>query len=429
MVAPVSGLSLASLSAPTMDLGGGGSGTIAGDVTFGTKDIGEALDQLTREIKRHLSKHKLTVVWLFDESESMKDDQKSIRQKFDRVATELKLSNDGSTKKKETPPLTHAIVGFGEGIDYVLGKPTLNIDVIGTAIDKLKIDMTGTENTMHALAEVIVLVIDQQRSPVVNVLSPGMPGDDGSYVEEVHQLAVNQRVPIYDRAAVALGYDQRTCTSIRDPTSTGRRSAAVGRRPTSSCSSGTVDRWDEQCPALPYELARVAKATGGIYFLLPSEENMRVRQREKAYSIKDLKEYVPTYDSRAAYLAIRNKSEFRRTMHDIIQLTRPKDGDPGFTFRRHFPIDPAQLLPALQEAGLNATDKLNRLLAIQTRLEALERLRDRDPEKRWQAHYDLILAQIVAYQVKAFEYRACLEEMAAKPPRPSKMPNQDLIVE
>ena len=63
---------------------------------------------------------------------------------------------------------------------------------------------------------------------------------------------------------------------------------------------GLHDRWDEQPSGFaPYELARLAKDSGGIYFLLPSEENMRVRQREKAYSIATLKEYVPDYDSRA----------------------------------------------------------------------------------------------------------------------------------
>src|SRR5262249_26087931 len=158
----------------------------------------------------------------------------------------------------------------------------------------------------------------------------------------------------------------------------------------------------------PYELARITKATGGIYFLLPSEENMRVRQREKAYSIKDLKEYVPNYESRAAYVAARQKSEFRRTLYDIIQVTRPKDGDPGFTLRRHFPVNPEELMPALQEAGASATVRLNHLLDVQKRLESLERLRDRETEKRWQAHYDLMLAQVVTYQVKAYEYRACM---------------------
>ena len=61
-------------TAPAADLYGGGR--IAGDPTFDVQGIGPALDQLAREILRHLKDHKLTVVWLFDESRSMQDDQR-----------------------------------------------------------------------------------------------------------------------------------------------------------------------------------------------------------------------------------------------------------------------------------------------------------------------------------------------------------------
>jgi hypothetical protein len=435
VVAHVSGLGLATIATPSMDLGGGGM--IAGDVTYGTKDIGEALDQLVREILRHLTQHKLTVVWLFDESESMKDDQKAIRQKFDRVTTELKLNVDSATKKKDSAALNHVIVGFGEQIHYVLKKPTLDIDQIGTAIDRLKIDETGTENTMHALADVInnysSLIAKDRRLLIVLVTDES--GDDGSYVEELHQLVTRQKVPVYVIGRQSLFGYHRAHLYYQDPVTKDVYWPEIRRGPETADIEmlqydGLHDRWDEQPSGFaPYELARITKATGGIYFLLPSEENMRVHQREKAYSIKDLKEYVPNYESRAAYVAARNKSEFRRTLYEIIQLTRPRDGNPGFTFRRHFPINPEELLPAIQEAGGVATLRLNDLLQVQKKLESLERLRDRETEKRWQAHYDLMLAQIVAYQVKAYEYRACLKEMAAKPPRPSKMPTPELVVE
>jgi hypothetical protein len=268
------------------------------------------------------------------------------------------------------------------------------------------------------------------------VLVTDESGDDGAHVEELHQIAVSQKVPIYIIGRQSLfGYDRAHLQYI-DPVTKDVYWPAIRRGPETADIEtlqwdGLHERWDEQPSGFgPYELARMAKATGGIYFLLPSEENMRVRQREKAYSIADLKEYIPPYESRAAYVASRNKSEFRRTLYEIIQMTRYKSGeDPGFVFRRHFPIDPAELIPAAQEAGLNATDKLNRLLGIEKRLESLVRLRDREPEKRWQAHYDLMLAQIVAYQIKAFEYRACLQEMIANPPHPNKMPSPELMVE
>jgi hypothetical protein len=426
IAANVSGLSLTP-AAPGLDLGGGGM--IAGDVTYEASDVGASLDQIAREILRHLSQHKVTVVWLFDESGSMKDDQKAIREKFDRVSTELKLNVDNS--KKSAGALNHAIVGFGQDIHYEIEKPTTEIDSIGRAIDKLRVDDSGTENTLHALADVIAhysSLIKKDRRLLI-VLVTDESGDDGGYVEEAHQAAVSKGVPLYVIGRQSLFGYERAHLKYVDPVTKDVYWPAIHRGPETADVEllqwdGLHDRWDEQPSGFaPYELARMAKDTGGIYFLLPSEENMRVRQREKAYRIADLKEYVPDYTSRIAYVAARNKSEFRRTLYDIIQLTRT------FPYRRHFPIDPGPMTLLANEAGAESVGKLNTLLEIQKRLESLQKLRDREPEKRWQAHYDLMLGQIVAYQIKSYEYRACLEEMVKKPPRPRVMPTPELTVE
>ena len=50
----------------------------------------------------------------------MQDDQKTIVEKFDRVSSELKQHIDQG--KKAAGALNHAIVGFGQGIDYMLEK-------------------------------------------------------------------------------------------------------------------------------------------------------------------------------------------------------------------------------------------------------------------------------------------------------------------
>jgi len=426
VVANVSGLSMMP-AAPGLDLGGGGM--VAGDVTYEATDVGASLDQIAREILRHLTQHKVTVVWLFDESESMKDDQKAIREKFDRVATELKLNLENN--KKSAGALNHAIVGFGSDIHYELEKPTLDIDQIARAIDHLRVDESGTENTMHAVNEVINhyggLIKKDRRLLIVLVTDES--GDDGGYVEEAHQAVAGRGVPLYVIGRQSLFGYERAHLKYVDPVTKDVYWPAIHRGPETADVEqlqwdGLHDRWDEQPSGFaPYELARLTKASGGIYFLLPSEENMRVRQREKAYKIADLKEYVPDYKSRANYAADRTRSDFRRTLYEVIQFTRE------FPFRRHFPIDPAEMVPAANEAGMISSDRLTALLAVQTKLESLQKLRDREPEKRWQAHYDLMMAQIVTYQIKAFEYRACLEEMVKNPPRPKTMPTPELIVE
>ena len=156
-------------AAPAADLYGGGM--IAGDPVFDVKEIGVALDQLAREILRHLKDHKLTVVWLFDESVSMQDDQRTILEKFDRVSSELKKNIDPG--KKSAGALNHAIVGFGQSIDFVLKKPTLDIDEIGRAIKKLRTDMSGTENTMAAIRETVESYAGTDRQRPQDATCPG----------------------------------------------------------------------------------------------------------------------------------------------------------------------------------------------------------------------------------------------------------------
>jgi hypothetical protein len=447
-IAPqLSGLSMLP-TLPNKDLGNSGGGSfgssgskVAGDVTYETKDVGVALDQIAREILRHLQSHKLTVVWLFDESGSMKDDQRAVRDKFDRVSTELKLNLDQDQKSRGA--LNHVIAGFGAQLDIETPKPTTDIDSIRAKIDNLKVDETGIENTMQAIQGVIRIfggVISKDRKMLI-ILVTDESGDDGQYVEEARQAAVSRGVPLYVVGRQSLfGYSAARLLYI-DPVTKDHYWPIIRRGPETAgieCLQydGLHDRWDEQPSGFaPYELARIAKDTGGIYFLLPSEESMRVRQREKAYSIQTLKEYVPDYESRLKYIDHRANSELRRTLFELIQLTANTDPAKGLVFshRRHYPIDPAALVPAIVEERPKAMVRLNALLDIEKKLRSIKKYRDREPDKRWQAHYDLMLAEVVTYQVKAYEYRACLDEMVVLLKQnklaPKVMPSPSLVVE
>jgi hypothetical protein len=414
-------------SAPARDLGGGGK--ISGDPLFDVKEIGVALDQLAREILRHLKEHKLTVVWLFDESTSMQDDQKSILQKFDRVSTELK--NNVEPNKKSAGALNHSIVGFGQEIDYVLDKPRDDIDQIGRAIKHLKIDSTGTENTMQAIREVVehyAHLVQKGGRRLLIVLVSDESGDDGTYVEEARQSLKKYKVPLYVIGRQSLfGYPFAHHQYI-DPVTKDVYHPLIRRGPETADLElyqwdGLYDRWDEQPSGFaPYELARLTRDSGGIYFVLPSEEFMRVRQREQAYSSAQLKEYFPEYDNRLAYVEKRSSSNLRRLMHDIVLEGK------ALLHRRVFPIEPAKLVEAAVEEAQKATLKLNELIEIQRRLDLLAKDREREPEKRWQAHYDLMVAQTVAFEVKAYEYRALMASIAKAPPPIKRAPAADTLV-
>jgi hypothetical protein len=283
---------------------------------------------------------------------------------------------------------------------------------------------------MHAIAEVIHhysgLIRNDRRLLIVLVTDES--GDDGSFVEEAYQAAKTRKVPIYVIGRQSLFGLEYAHLLYIDPITKEHFYPAIRRGPESADLEvlqwdGLHDRRDEQPSGFaPYELARIAKETGGIYFLLPSEESMRIYQREKLYSIRTLKEYIPDYGPRGEYVPKRDHSELRRTLHEIINIVR------GTNYRDAFPVIPDELVATASEAHEVAEARLKILVAMQKRLEALEGARDREPDKRWQAHYDLMRAQIVAYQIKAFEYMACLEDLVKKKPKPSKMPSPKLSV-
>jgi hypothetical protein len=413
-------------AAPAADLSGGGK--IAGDPIFDVKEIGTALDQLAREILRHLKDHKLTVVWLFDESTSMEDDKRTIYEKFDRVSSELKLNVDSN--KKAEGALNHAIVGFGQGIEYILDRPRDDIDLIGRAIKKLRIDQTGIENTMHALRDVVEHysgLIRKDRKLLI-VLVTDESGDDGVDIEEARQALKKYKVPLFVIGRQSLfGYPFAHHRYI-DPVTKDEYYPLIRRGPETADVEvyqwdGLHERWDEQPSGFaPYELARLTKDSGGIYFLLPSEEFMRIRQREQAYSITQLKEYLPEYDNRMIYAEKRNSSPLRELMYTIVLEGK------NFPYRRYYPIEPQELITAAREEGEKATLKLNVLLNIQERLQRLAKEREREREKRWQAHYDLMLAQTVAFECKAYEYRALMASIIKATPLPKRQPAPDSMI-
>ena len=149
---------------------------------------------------------------------------------------------------------------------------------------------------------------------------------------------------------------------------------------------------------------------------------MRMRQREKAYSSTQLKEYMPEYVNRLTYVERRTGSVLRQTLHTIVTDSK------SLLYLRDFSIDSEQLVQAALQEGEKATFKLNALLEIQNRLEKMSKLRDREPEKRWQAHYDLMLAQTVAFEVIAYEYRALMASIVKSPPVPKQPAGPNTVI-
>ena len=322
----------------------------------------------------------------------------AIVEKFDRVSSELKRSIEPG--KKSSAALSHAIVGFGQRTDFVFRKPTPDVDEIGRAIKKLPSDMSGVENTMQAITHTVDAfagMIGKDRKMLL-ILVTDESGDDGADIEEARQSLIKHKVPLYVIGRQSLFGYEFTHHRYVDPVTKDVYHPVIRRGPETADLEvyqwdGLYDRWDEQPSGFaPWELARLTKDSGGIYFLLPSEEFMRLRQREQAYSIVQLKEYMPEYSNRMVYLQNRTASELRRSLYQVITASK------ALIYRRHFPTDQAELIQAAAEEAEKTTYKLSRLLEIQKVLENLKNLRDHEPEKRWRAHYDLMLRKLLRFK-------------------------------
>lgn len=415
-------------AAPAVDLGN--RGMISGDVTAAVDSIDQALDQLAREILRHLNDHKILVVWMFDESNSMKDDQQAVKAKFDRVSSEL--NSHVSRGQKDGKELLHAVVGFGNGIHFEQ-EPTEDVNSITRAIDRLRTDPTGSENTLQAFARILAkynsLITKERRLMVVLVTDES--GDDGQVIEETRDLARKYLVPVYVVGRQSLLGSDQLHIVYQDPVTKDIYHPTIKRGPETADFEllqydGIHGRWDETPSGFaPYELARLTKETGGMYFILPNEEELRVNNRrlERVYPMSVLREYVPDYESRAEYLIKRNKSELRRTMFGVIQASKK------WGFDHHLPTDYAQYIVKAREVMAQCAIRQKQLEEAEKVLKALEPQRDRETEKRWQAAYDLMRAQVLLYQIKAVELQYALRQVGeTKPALKSKPgPGQQVI--
>jgi hypothetical protein len=171
---------------------------------------------------------------------------------------------------------------------------------------------------------------------------------------------------------------------------------------------GLHERWDAHPSGFaPFEQARLTQETGGIFFVLPHEEQALVGKAEidkRKFQFLDLKEYTPELVSRRKYEEMRARSKLRTAVWDVVRLLNPFT-DEKLRIQEHwYSAEQAKFKPAADEAfsrGMRAMGLLNDAAQI---LEKVKPLRDKEDSQRWRANYDLAYAQVLAYRVRLFQF-------------------------
>lgn len=430
-VTSIADISVPGLGELAVDLG---EGDVSGEVGARVEGYGAAMHRITAELIRMMKKEPVIAVWLFDASNSLKDDRKEIRDNFDKIYAELNIVKEqATTRKMKHAALETMICSYGKDIKKLLPKPTDKLEDITKAIDNVEEDESGVENTFASISKVIdeySLSAKRSKRKLVVIILTDESGDDADMLEEVIAKSERSRSPIYflGREAV-FGYPYaRVIWDDPEPPKL-RHWIRVDRGPETAFPEclqydGFHGRWDSASSGFgPYGQVRLSKKSGGIFFLLDGkEQNLagRLSLSKRKFDDLAMKEYEPLLLARRDYAASRDKSDFRKTVWQVILALNPHAKyDTELNIRRlHYPLSPEEFQ---EEAGKQFGKTVRAMNKIQEgikRLEKIKPLRAKEREPRWRGAYDLAYAQLLSYRVRQFQLLLAFDNHAKNPPKP-----------
>lgn len=403
-----------------------------GEALTTAQGYGEAMDILTQEILNRLARGKVLVVWVFDQSLSMKDDQKEIRERLEKVYAELGLS---TVTKGDA--LSTAVVSFGKDFAVHTQRPTNIMEDIRKAIDAVPVDESGEEMTCMAIGKSVAgfrqfAAAGGGRQMMVVVVSDesGNQQDNISSIEPCINVCKEAKASVYvlGREAV-FGYPYAHMNwSVTLPTVSGGTTSRnfvvqVERGPETPFvemlqTEGFNRRTDAHPSGFgPYEQVRIARETGGMFLMLPTPEAAVFRRDDTVFNFEQMRPYVPDLRSREAYAKDREYNPLYALIWKVINDLNPYKPEIAqhINLRMTFSADRGAFSREVDAELIKAQRYVEYLNLAEKAMREARKFRDREKSPRWRAHYDLMLAQLIAYKARVYEYGAYLTAFRQNP--------------
>ena len=386
-------------------------------VADGAGDAG-SIDRITQEILRQLEKNKVIVTWVLDSSGSMAGRRERIVRRFQKVYDEL----DELGASGEGVLLTN-VVGFGKRTQFLTPKPTDDRREIMDAVRAITADDSGEENVFTAVQQTAVKYgkwHSRGRWTVMLVVLTDETGADRILLDETVKLTRRYRMPVYVLGTMApFGREQVQVPWVDEPTGE-RFLVPVDRGPESIQPEHLALPYWFDGPQFdlfasgfgPYGLTRLARETGGIYFVFDDSA-----LPGPVFDPYDLLEYQPDYVSYRDYIRQMNEHPLRVAVVRTVQTMNDSRDLLGGQPRMRFGV--ADLNPQLQRAARTAAQTQRFVDQALAQLRPVERHRDGEPSRRWQAHFDLIMGRLLATRVRCNEYNWALGQMRVNPRVPA----------
>jgi hypothetical protein len=399
-------------------------GEVKGEARDIVDNYQQALDRLAQELLWMLDEGPVLAVWCFDQSNSMKDDQKEIRDRIETVYVQLGL--DGRSKNSA---LLTGVTSYGQNfVDHTNHNPSPNLDQIRAAIDAVPIDESGLEMMCSAVGTTINTYRDLARRgrKMALILVTDEAGErlnNNAYLEEAIAIAqaANCKIYVLGRESV-FGYPY-AFVRWRHPQTNRVHWLQIDRGPETGFpeqlqTNGFRRRHDAFSSGFGcYEQTRMARETNAIFFMLPSVESNLVQGKKIRYDMEALRPYRPDLRSRAEVFADRDEFPLRTLIWQVIQDLNPyhQESKKVIEMRMAFSLKPQEFIQQARQEQTKAKLQLQYMSQAEQALIAGKKLREQEADPRWQANYDLILAQLVAYQARIYEYGVALDAFIAQP--------------
>jgi len=153
--------------------------------------------------------------------------------------------------------------------------------------------------------------------------------------------------------------------------------------------------------------------------MLPSLETSIVRGENRRYELEAMRAYRPDLRSRQEIAQENSQSLLRTRINEVIASLNPWNEAvrPHVELRVHFSPDPEKFAKQAVEERAKSIRYVDYLVKAEKVFasEEMRYARSQETSRRWQANYDLLFAQILAYKVRNFEYAAYLDWFLKNP--------------
>lgn len=398
----------------TASVGKDGAGATGG----GTENVSEgglegAIDRMTWEIAQALHHSKTTVIWLFDQSLSLKERRDSIADRFENVYRQLESLDEGGKGALQT-----VVATYGEGFKLLTDKPVEDVKTLIPKVRAIPNDPSGKENVFSAVNQLVQKFKGERakkRSVLIFIITDEKGDDADKHLEDTITLCRRQGVKIYTIGnAAPFGREKGYVLWKWEDGSTEDVDVDAGPE-TVEPEALALEFWGGKGPDLsrmssgygPYALTRLCKETGGQYLI--AQEDMKGQRFDPAV----MRSYQPDYRPIPEYMKSLSKNKAKAALVTTAKATKIENIPlPRLSFPAYNDNVLRETITESQKPIAELIYKFNRLVDM---LQLGEKDRDKVSEPRWRAAYDLAMGRALAMKVRSLGYNQMLAEMKGTP--------------